>query len=275
MSKINRDELIRLFRRMYDEHWPYVLGAAREGCVDCSGAFTYAYKALGAGGISHGSNAIARYHVSGLLPIREAVPGMAAFKLRKPGQQYYDLPARYAKDADQNDYYHIGLVDETGKWVLNAQGTKAGFTRTKLSAWGCVGYLKAVDYDDKKKEIPMHDMRVYAPSGMTVKMRNKPSLQGMVTANILIGETVQAGETTGDWTAITAPDGRKGYMMSKFLVDPSESFENASGDASEPQTENHTAYVRTLSTDEYNRLCDARDQLEGILKLIKSIVGVG
>ena len=43
MSKIPVNELISCFERMRDEHWDYCLNSAREGCVDCSGAFVWAY----------------------------------------------------------------------------------------------------------------------------------------------------------------------------------------------------------------------------------------
>lgn len=37
-------ELIALFNRMYTEHWAYKWGAAQTGCVDCAGAFVWAYR---------------------------------------------------------------------------------------------------------------------------------------------------------------------------------------------------------------------------------------
>ena len=68
---------------MYEEHWLYEPGAARYGCVDCSGAFSYAFQISGSR-IAHGSNSIARNYIVGkLLPISKAEPGMAAFKLRE------------------------------------------------------------------------------------------------------------------------------------------------------------------------------------------------
>jgi len=276
-KKIPANDLIRLFRRMYDEHWPYVWGAAREGCVDCSGAYVYAYKQFGRS-IAHGSNAIARSCVEGLLPIREAVPGMAAFKYYPPGHPKWNLPAKYRKggaayNGDLNDYYHIGLVDETGKYILNAQGEKAGFTRTKLSLWGAVGYLKAVDYQNKKGETPMQTMIVKADGGTTVKMRSHPSKGGTVLANILIGTPVEAGESDGEWTPITY-EGRKGFMMSKFLAFPEATTQTDLQPVQTP-VDNSSAYVRTLTTAEYNRLCEMRDRMEDDLKFLKTIVGVG
>ena len=181
MGKIPVKDLIAIFQQMYREHWSYVWGAAEKGCVDCSGAFVYAYRQFGQS-IAHGSNTIARKYVVQLLPISEARPGMAAFKLKKPGESGYDLPAKFKKggasyNGDLNDYYHIGLVDDDPKYVLNAQGTKAGFTRNKISAWGCVGYLKAVAYEQEGKT--MQTMIVSAANGKPVAVRKGNSTEAM------------------------------------------------------------------------------------------------
>ena len=263
MSKIPAAKLIALFRRMYDEHWPYVLGAAREGCVDCSGAFVWAYRQFGQS-IAHGSNAIARNYVRGLLPVSQAVPGMAAFKRKEPGQPGYDLPEKYKGGKDLSDYYHIGLVDEGG-YVLNAQGTKAGFTRTPISKWSCVGYLKAVDYNQGGSTM---QMIVTAANGEPVRVRKQPSTSAETVARLHVGQTVEAGEDTNGWRPISW-DGGNGYMMSKFLT------ETGSGASSGGQGDNPPAFVRTLSTDEFTALCDLRDQMENGVALLKRIVGVG
>lgn len=44
---------------------------------------------------------------------------------------------------------HIGIVDPTGEWVIEAQGTKAGVVRTKLSnsKWKYWGLGKGMEYD--------------------------------------------------------------------------------------------------------------------------------
>ena len=124
---------------MYKERWSYIWGRAEKGCVDCSGAFVYAYKQLGHISIAHGSNAIARrWIVGGMLPLSMAQPGMAAFKAKSPGEDGYDLPERYEQGGasytgDLMDYYHIGLVDDDPRFVLNAKSSVAGFCRDKLT----------------------------------------------------------------------------------------------------------------------------------------------
>ena len=44
---ITKSKILSLFKKMLEEHWSYEWGAAREGCVDCSGAFVYAYSKKG------------------------------------------------------------------------------------------------------------------------------------------------------------------------------------------------------------------------------------
>ena len=41
---ISAKELIKQFQTMYREHWAYIWGKAEKGCVDCSGAFVYAFR---------------------------------------------------------------------------------------------------------------------------------------------------------------------------------------------------------------------------------------
>lgn len=65
---------------------------------DCSGAFVRAYRAHGLS-IYHGSNRIAREYVVELLPPSAAKPGMAAFKLRKSGENTMTCPASTSRAA--------------------------------------------------------------------------------------------------------------------------------------------------------------------------------
>lgn len=139
MGKIKAPALIDLFERMTREHWAYEWGAAREGCVDCSGAFVYAYKALGGPAIAHGSNTIAREHCGALVPASAAKPGYAMFRWREDGE-----PERYEDDG-LDDFYHIGLMGRNGM-VLNAKSTAAGFVESPLTGWAYAAPLLAVEY---------------------------------------------------------------------------------------------------------------------------------
>lgn len=135
--------LIGLFERMAEENWEYRLGAAQAGCVDCSGAFVYAYRALGGGNIEHSSNAMARRSVEELVPAAQAQPGWALFKWRAEGD---GTPARWLDG--RGDFYHVGLLAADGR-ALNAKGAREGFVRSAADGWDYAGKLSAVDYGEE------------------------------------------------------------------------------------------------------------------------------
>lgn len=194
MAKIPWHELIRDFQRMHREDWEYTWGASDDGNVDCSGAFVWAYRQRGLS-IYHGSNRIARVHVERLIPYAEAaekgliVPGMAAFKVHLPGESGYDLGSQYKPGGDRyngdvGDYYHIGLVDEDVRYVLNAQGTRNDFERNRITDnWSHVARLKDVDYDTPYEEdatmIDVHEtIRKGAKGAAVVAMQGLLILRG-------------------------------------------------------------------------------------------------
>lgn len=275
MSKIPVDGLISQFQRMYKEHWRYEWGAAETGCVDCSGAFVWAYRQYGQS-IAHGSNNIARNYCETLLPIAQARPGMAAFKYHTPGQKGYDLPDKYSNSSDKNDYYHIGLIDETGEYVLNAQSTDAGFTRTKLSKWGAVGYLKAVAYRKGDDDKPMERMIVVADSGSTVRVRKAPSTSSAELTALKVGTIVQADPEDKGWRRIEFDGNREGYMMAKFLApappDMPDVIPNGVATMTDlplPTPEANSQFVTlTLTREDMEKLYQARD-------LLIQVLGVG
>lgn len=142
---IKCNDLLTLFERMAREHWTYEWGASREGCVDCSGAFVYAYGQLGGPQIAHGSNSILRKSMGELLPMSTAQPGYAAVKIRawtsseSENRWYGQAPG---------DCYHIGLVGRDGL-ILNAQGTATGFVQSDPGTWAGCAPMLAVDYDEE------------------------------------------------------------------------------------------------------------------------------
>ena len=220
-------DLVAVFQKMYAEKWKYTWGAASKGNVDCSGAFVYAF-GLYNYIIPHGSNAIARKKVIGeMLPISDAKPGMAAFKLRKKEEIGYSLPEKYRTggsefNGDLNDYCHIGLVDKDPRYVLNAKGTNYGFCRDKLSpenGWDCVAYLWNVDYMNGKDDQKMETAKVVLPTGATgntVRMRRGANTKSDVIANVPVGATVNVLSDMGQWMYIVYA-GNDGYMMSDYL----------------------------------------------------------
>lgn len=220
MKSIKALELVDDFEIMLREHWRYEWSGCSRGVVSCSGAFTWAYKQHGLE-IYQGSNRIARRHVVQLLPYAQAkaegliVPGMAAFKVRKPGAKSYALPEAYKPggkyyNRDLNDYYHIGLVDRDVGFVLNAQSAATGFVRSKITEnWSHVALLSAVDYG-REEETDMRGI-VYAKNGGYVNIRDKPG--GTATAQVKPGSVCEAGEPVDGWIPVRI----EGYIKADFI----------------------------------------------------------
>ena len=220
MSKIPVNELISCFERMRDEHWDYCLNSAREGCVDCSGAFVWAYKQFNKT-ILHGSNSIARLSVGDLLSISYARPGMVAVKV-KDWTDDDDTNRWY--DSEPGNVYHIGLVIQNGSEmnVIEAKGAKWGVVQTKLdNKWKFVAYLDDVDYTQKMEETIMeykYTGSIHLTSGY-VHLRAQPNVTSKSIAKLYHGEPVEIGDSSQpNWYAIKDESGNEGYVYSKYVV---------------------------------------------------------
>lgn len=246
-------ELIALFETMFDEHWAYEWGAARKGCVDCSGAFVYAYKTFGKE-IEHGSNTIGRKRVGKLLPISEAKPGYAAFKWRDDGGE----PEKYKGDGIGN-LYHIGLVASDGKSVLNAKGTNYGFCCDPLSAWDYVAPLNAVTYTAEDEEPTtildaLYRARVTLNSG-TLNVREGPDTGSRRIGKLENRTDVSVVDECGDWCKI-AYDGGYAYAHGDYLlrIDDGQRSENFPTESADSGT-----YVRVTGDKVNIRQGDSTD----------------
>lgn len=238
---IEAGRLIALFQRMLDERWAYELGAAREGCVDCSGAFVWAYKQLGAT-IEHGSNSIAHLRVGEYVPVADAKPGYAVFKLREWSES--DSGNRWFQQ-QPGDCYHIGLMGYDGR-VLNAQSTKTGFVASPASqSWAFAAPLKAVDYtDDKEKgDDPMwgNAMVKTQKPGSYVNVREGASTRAAVIGKVYDGERVNVLREAGTgWIYGQTQAGAEGYMSADYIV------EDAPGGGDQGETGGEAPNTTTL-----------------------------
>lgn len=233
--------LIALFQHMLDEHWAYELGAAREGCVDCSGAFVWAYKQLGES-IEHGSNSIVHLRVGEYVPVSDAKPGYAVFKLRTWRED--DSGNRWFQQ-QPGDCYHIGLMGYDGR-VLNAQSTKTGFVASPASQnWAFAAPLKAVDYtDDKEKgDDPMWGNAVAKTQkpGSYVNLREGASTRAAVIGKVYDGERVNVLREAGTgWIYGQTQAGAEGYMSADYIV------EDAPGGGDQGETGGEAPNTTTL-----------------------------
>lgn len=224
---IKASALINLFQRMLDEHWAYAPGAAREGCVDCSGAFVWAYKQLGAT-IEHGSNSIAHLRVGEYVPVSEARPGYAVFKLR-PWRE--DDSGNRWFDQQPGDCYHIGLMGQDGR-VLNAQSTKTGFVASPVSQnWAFAAPLKAVSYSDDVEggETMYGNATVKTQkAGSYVNLREGASTRAAVIGKVYDGERVNVLREAGTgWIYGKTQAGAEGYMSADYIIEDAPGADDA------------------------------------------------
>lgn len=249
---IKASALINLFQRMLDERWTYELGAAREGCVDCSGAFVWAYKQLGAT-IEHGSNSIAHLRVGEYVPIEEAKPGYAVFKLR-PWRE--DDSGNRWFDQQPGDVYHIGLMGRDGR-VLNAQSTKTGFVASPASQnWAFAAPLKAVSYSDDKEggDTMFGNATVKTQTaGSYVNLREGASTRAAVIGKVYDGERVNVLREAGTgWIYGKTQAGAEGYMSADYIVEDTPGEDDAEDSGGEETastttlTDGNGAYVTLL-----------------------------
>ena len=209
---VSKDDLLDLFERMARENWAYAWGAAREGCVDCSGAFVFAYEQLGGPAIAHGSNSILRRSMGALLPMSAAQPGYAAVRIRawseaEAGNRWYGK--------DPGDVYHIGLVGRDGK-ILNAQGTKNGFVESDPGTWdGCAPLLDVNYGEEMEDENVLYQAKVVTKED-PLRVRRSP-ISGDVIGNIPRGALVSVLADSGDgWPRVRYGEW-VGYASAAYL----------------------------------------------------------
>lgn len=125
----------------------YKLGGdgSKRGECDCIGLIIGAVRLMGKtwDGI-HGSNYAARYKTANfaLIPGANALAvGNIVYKARGPRESNYDLPARYSDHADQNDYYHAGVVTSINPLeITHCTSTPGGIKRdSSLGKWKYYG----------------------------------------------------------------------------------------------------------------------------------------
>ena len=202
-------ELIALFERMLAEHWAYEWGAAREDCVDCSGAFVWAFKQHGQS-IAHGSNTIARELICAgrMRPVSQARPGWALFKHAFDGGE----PDKYKADGLGN-YKHIALCSRDGTRALNAKGEQYGFCSDSLSGYSYAAPLPGVEYEEEKAMNALYQA-VVATEKDPLRVRSAPKT-GDVIGHIPKGAVVDVLED-GEWPRVQYA-GLEGYVSGDYL----------------------------------------------------------
>ena len=240
MAIIYADDLIAKFQYAIDNKWGYIYGEAGRKwtqalqnaatrdmtkefgqkwvghyVADCSGLFSWAFKELG-GYMYHGSNTMYKqYCVS---------KGQLTGGKRTDGQELKPGTAIFT-GTDAN-HGHVGLYIGNG-WVIEAQGTKAGVVKTKvtLSKWTYWGELKGVDFNAKEAPSTPEPAPEPEPTPSTDKsalvigtrlaLREAPSTAAKIIMRVNTGERVQLLDDT-QWVKVKY-QGKTGYMMAKYL----------------------------------------------------------
>lgn len=225
MSKLNIDRMTASAAEALG--WPYVSpGSNDRSGIDCSGLFVKMYRDQGAR-IYHGSNTIFREYCSEtgeLTSVDQLQVGMAVFK-RKAWTDADRGNRWYGKEP--GNLSHIGYVASVHplRIIHASTGPMCVTTDDSIKKWAYWGKLKDVDYGTSPTPSPDPEpifkkiMKVYAGNGKPVNLRYGPSLDKRILAEVPVGETVTVSQITGRWSRV-AWNGRTGWMMSAFLVDP-------------------------------------------------------
>lgn len=253
-KKIKVNDLIDLFEVMLKEHWSYTWGGASKGNVDCSGAFVYAFKQLGGPALEHSSNRIPRKNCSAIrTDLSTAKPGDVAVKRRDATG---DIKTKYGK----NDFYHMGLVDRSGKYVLNAKSSTTGFSLDPISSWYGVCELNDVEYDNAQPEVPTDYlyMATITTNSTNLRVRSGPSTNADIVGHVDKGDIVYVVAETGNWREIVTLNGSlRGYSSADYITPTSLTTK-----------EEETKTLSSTDSSEMVTISIPRSELEEIYKLI-------
>lgn len=264
MTIIQADKLIALFKRMAREHWRYEWGAAKEGAVDCSGAFVYAFKKLAGLNLPHGSNALVREWGGEIAPAKQAQPGYMVTKWRAEftGENADELRKKYGSDR-LGDHYHIGLMGDDGL-VYNAQSEKTGFVASDIKNWDYCLPIKKVAYSESGENVVALYKAIVTTENDPLNVRSAPKT-GLKIGTVPRGATVEIlSAPHPDSSALTAEDWPRirfgelvGYASAAFLSPITDSaVEEGGGEAEE------TGGMIAVSREALLALADAAGAIE-------------
>lgn len=201
-------------------------GDGSKGVCDCIGLIIGAIRRAGGEwkGL-HGSNYAARNEMVSLEEIgslNQLAVGEAVYKVRKPGDEKYDLPKSYRKDL--NDYYHVGVVVSVNPLRIRHVTYPGGAaTDTKIGKWKYHGKLKKIDYAASGGKTGggggsrMEETYQAKVKGGTLRMREHPMDGAEVLARIPDTTELTVRNYSDEWAA-TFYKGNSGYVKREFLV---------------------------------------------------------
>lgn len=216
----------------------YELGCSDLKKCDCIGMPKYSLRKNGVTLTTTGTNWTMRNQVQNVRKITGVSVlriGDLVFKSREPGQEGYNLPAKYRKggsayNGDLNDYCHVGVVKSVSPLrIIHMTGPTAK-TDTTIGKWKWAADLKPAYISDggssnpatepATEPVPVKETEyaiVVAEKGAWVKMRAEASGSCKLYDDVPVGAKVQIVAHGYDWTRISYGRRKGWYMMTKFL----------------------------------------------------------
>lgn len=198
-------------------------GSGTDGTCDCIGLIIGAIRRAGGSWRGmHGSNYAAKNEVEYLNPITSAsvlMVGEVVFKAYNPGDDKYGLPARYAADPDQRDYYHVGVVISVNPLRIRHMTSPKPKVDTSLGKWGFHGWLKKISNSDEGGGQQMEEKVTIQGGNATspVNMRSGPSKNNKIINTIAQGTiAILLDKPNDEWYKIQVGN-RTGYVQSCFV----------------------------------------------------------
>lgn len=230
MKTCSRAAYVEGVLAIHREQKRYELGAdgSGDGC-DCIGMGRGALHRAGVEDTPHmrGTNDAARSLDLNLQKIKnekQLLPGDVVFKTRDKDDPDMKLPEKYRKGQPAYDpkwgetnFTHYGTVTSVNPLVITHMTSPTSKQDTKLGNWSYFGQLPWVKDEAEDEEMPdVRTAMVWAESGKTVKMRDKPSSLCRLYWDVPIGSQIIVMEPGTTWTQIIW-NGRTGYMKSEFI----------------------------------------------------------
>ena len=227
------------FAREVDELAQTITGykirkTGQNGLCDCIGLVMGAMTRLGRGSCPmHSTNYFARYQMDGLRILSSAEKLSVGQLVYKANDDQSDLDDRYkpggryyVESIGLVNFYHVGVVTAENPLEIThctQSGSISGIKRdSSTKGWTHVGEMRGVDYSahytEQKEETYMLKATVTAANGDPVRMRKAPGTDAVTLVKLPVGTPVEVPENAGEWATIVAPDGKRGYMMTKFLT---------------------------------------------------------
>ena len=257
--------------------------SGQNGLCDCIGLIMGAMARLGRSAYPmHSTNYFARYQMRNLQPLKneqELQEGHLVYKARSDTRdlnERYKPGGRYYREGDLLDYYHVGVVTDSGVFEIThctQDGSISGIKRdTSVKGWTHFGELMGVDYatdisaGDKKETTMSKTAYVSVPVGTsTANLRTRPDKSAPLIKRVSSTTVVDVLEQADGWAKIEDPDGNTGYMMIEFL----KFLEYADEDTSEPTQE--TVADGPSAVDEVT-LTIPKDMARALLKALAEVV---